>query len=403
MQNESSRQAKDFCQMFCVPFDIFDGLVKLALAKEWYDPTQVDATGQFCSNLELLILGGALHLLGKNSDHHKVSKMTNISKETHRSFFHKWCGWMSSVKDDYIFMPVDNKELKPIEEGYARYGLVGCVGSVDCVHVGWDACPAGDRNAFCGKEKYPSIVYEVICSNDRRILSVTMGFPRTCGDKTIVKNDHAVRSIRAFKIGCNPHQDGTSWLSKEPWSVRTLEGNTKTFHGKYLICDGGYLHWPCLMCGIADASHPGLVELSKVIATVRKDIECVFGSMKKRFEWLKGWSTVLKQQSMDNAFVTCCMLHNLLLSHDGLVHVEGAALAPSTLALAAVADRNTGCEPDNMWVRGEAFAPDENDADDNGDKNDDASPEEEQNWLTRLEALGNHILATQDSRRAMQH
>ena len=138
------------------------------------------------------------------------------------------------------------------------------------------------------------------------------------------------------------------WLAKAPWTIRTLDGNTKTFHGKYLICDGGFLRWPCLVCGVNDASHPGLMELTKVIATVRKDIECVFGIMKKRFEWLKRWSTLRKQVSIDNAFITCCVLHNMILSYDGCLDVVNGGAPPVTTALAAVANTYTRCHADAM-------------------------------------------------------
>ena len=207
------------------------------------------AIGQVCSDLELLVLG-ALHALGKNVDNDQISKLTHISEEVHHLFFLKWCGWMASVSHNYIYMPEDEDKREQIESGYARYGLVGCTGSIDCVHIGWNACPAGDRVSFCGKEKYPSIAYEVICSNGRKILSVTKGFPGTRGDKSIVKVDETVRSLHLFKNGLDPLRDGTSWLAKAPWTIRTLGGNTKTFHGKYLICDGGFLRWPCLVCSV---------------------------------------------------------------------------------------------------------------------------------------------------------
>ena len=48
---------------------------------------------------------------------------------------------MVSVKDEFIFMPEDEDGLRSVSREYARMGLSGCGGSVDVVHIGWDACP----------------------------------------------------------------------------------------------------------------------------------------------------------------------------------------------------------------------------------------------------------------------
>lgn len=54
--------------------------------------------------------------------------------------------------------------------------------------------------------------------------------------------------------------------------------------GVYLICNGGYHEWVCFI-SLHKHQLPGIaLEVwSKVIELVRKDIECVFGIMKKDF------------------------------------------------------------------------------------------------------------------------
>ena len=32
------------------------------------------------------------------------------------------------------------------------------------VHIGWDMCPTQQQNMYKGKEGYPSVAYEVICT-----------------------------------------------------------------------------------------------------------------------------------------------------------------------------------------------------------------------------------------------
>ena len=60
------------------------------------------------------------------------------------------------------------------------------------------------------------------------------------------------------------------------------------------------------------------VRWSKWLESVRKDVECTFGILKKRFKLLKIGMLYQDQQKCDNAFMTCCVLHNMLLTEDGL-------------------------------------------------------------------------------------
>jgi hypothetical protein len=57
---------------------------------------------------------------------------------------------------------------------YIIVGLPGCASSVDCVHVFWDACPPAPLQIRCkGKEKYPTLVFEVVVSHIKKILSIS--------------------------------------------------------------------------------------------------------------------------------------------------------------------------------------------------------------------------------------
>jgi hypothetical protein len=79
-------------------------------------------------------------LLGSGSTNFVVSLNTNLSKEVHRIFlFLGWINQMSSIKDDSIYLPLDETELKQMvyEPGG---GLQGCNGSVTL--AGTDALQA---------------------------------------------------------------------------------------------------------------------------------------------------------------------------------------------------------------------------------------------------------------------
>jgi Plant transposon protein len=52
---------------------------------------------------------------------------------------------------------------------------------------------------------------------------------------------------------------------------------------------------------------------SKWVESVRKDVECTFGILKGRFTILKAPLRYHKLEYMDNVWMTCCALHNMLL------------------------------------------------------------------------------------------
>ena len=81
----------------------------------------------------------------------------------------------------------------------------------------------------------------------------------------------------------------------------------------------------------------------------------VFSILKKRFKFLKNFNVLQTQSGIDNVFVTCCIIHNIQLEHDGYLDRNRT---PSPGGLVEEMQRWNGLE--GMWVR---------DDDDNNDAN----------------------------------
>jgi hypothetical protein len=106
---------------------------------EWHE-YKVDAFGYPVGCLELKLLG-CLNTLGMGTNHFFVGLQTNIGEELHRKFSVEWISLMTSVNHLFIYMPREEIQLKFVVDEYKAMGLPGCVGSVDCAHIGWDLCP----------------------------------------------------------------------------------------------------------------------------------------------------------------------------------------------------------------------------------------------------------------------
>lgn len=199
------------------------------------------------------------------------------------------------------------EEIKFATDCYAAWGLPGCIGSTDCVHIPWDRCPAAWRATFCGAKGHPTIAYEVTCGHNRWIYFTTSGNPGTRNDKTIVREDDFVMKMKDDGL----YQD-------EYFYVCRPDGTYARRKGLWLVVDGGYHRWRVLQCPVSGSSLRPEAEWSHRVCSVRKDVECVFGILKARFRILKLPQAWQKKEHLDNVFSVCCALHNRLLLHDGL-------------------------------------------------------------------------------------
>jgi hypothetical protein len=60
------------------------------------------------------------------------------------------------------------------------------------------------------------------------------------------------------------------------------------------------------------SSEEGERLLSRTIESLRKDIECAFGILKKRWKCLKHPIYLKRKRDVDCIFITCCILSNML-------------------------------------------------------------------------------------------
>jgi hypothetical protein len=236
---------------------------------------------------------------------------------------------MVSIREHYISYPTTQEELDSVMDRYAQNFLPGCGRSVDVVHVNWSNCPAEDSNQVTGKEEFPSLAFEVVTGFDRQSLGVSIAHFGTRNDKQIVRSDETVQLLR------------NSWYQSVEWTLFDEQGNSSEEEGVYLICDGGYIWWPELICPYKHepvTSKKGYFSLK--IESDRKDVECVFGILKKRWKILDYGIRFRSMQFCEKVFTVCCILHNETLtemeSRDCDVSVGRGAPLPG----------------DGIWIRG---------------------------------------------------
>jgi hypothetical protein len=90
------------------------------------------------------------------------------------------------------------------------------------------------------------------------------------------------------------------------------------YKGAWVIVDNGYMNSPTCIPPMKAALTTEEERWSQWLESMRKDVECTFGILKKRWRILKSCVRIRGVENTDKIFRTCCALHNFLLKSDGL-------------------------------------------------------------------------------------
>ena len=269
---------------------------------------QRDAAGRSGVPIGLLLLG-SLRYIGRHCHFDDLQEVTKVDKETHRQFFMCLCAWgRQRLFRKFCSPPSTGDEVGKIENLYAAAGFPGCMGSFDVTHVPLQSLSVNLVNQYKnGKHEYPTKAFQVVVDHTSKVLSVCPGMPGTYNDKTIVKYDDFVLSLSKDSL-----------FHDYKWSYYVNEGQVCVERGVYCIVDGGYVQQPHVMSAFHTTSDDDQIAWSKMLGSLRKDVECFFGRLKKRFTIFHDGVRVHDIERLDDIFFFCCALHNWLHFADGL-------------------------------------------------------------------------------------
>jgi hypothetical protein len=140
--------------------------------------------------------------------------------------------WVATdLYSEYVYPPETKEEIAQAMGPFFALAMNGATGSMDGVHAAWGACPHDDLIHFRNHKGYNSILYNVSCTHDGRIMSVAGGAPGRNNDKFVVKRDLFAQLLRTDPL----------WRSVQV-ELLTNTG-VKRRRGVTLLVDGGYLRW----------------------------------------------------------------------------------------------------------------------------------------------------------------
>lgn len=303
-----------FRRRFRMPFESWQKLVLMLKNDDhfsvWHDGS-TDAFGTRASPIELLSLA-VLRYLGRKCTFDDLEELTFISERTHGRFFQAFIDYGSTILyKAYVISPQTADEAKTHMHEMNLAGFNGAIGSMDASNVIIINCRYGLRQAHLGhKLSKTARTYNIIVNHRRRILASTGGHPSRWNDKTIVLFDEFIQDLRNGKVLCD---------NEFELLERDADGNITSaqYKGVWVQVDNGYLEWSITIPPYKCCSDLKEVRWSQWMESMRKDVECTFGILKKRWTILDKGIEASIIENADKVWLTCCALHNMLLEIDG--------------------------------------------------------------------------------------
>ena len=184
---------------------------------------------------------------------------------------------------------------------YRQHGVIGMIGSLDCMHVFWRLCPVAWQGQQIGKEKKPSIVLEAMADYNLWIWHASFGWAGSLNDINIWDRSPLLKSWL----------DGTfSLFTDFPFSIAG-----RTFEKLFVLVDGIYPELARFVKTFSEPVGQNAKRFSKWQESSRKDIERAFGVLQRKFHIIVRSFEQWYVEDISDIVVSCIVLHNMMVAH----------------------------------------------------------------------------------------
>uniref|UniRef100_A0A388K617 Reverse transcriptase domain-containing protein n=1 Tax=Chara braunii TaxID=69332 RepID=A0A388K617_CHABU len=192
----------------------------------------------------------------------------------------------------------EGRRLQETLDAFERKGFPGCVGVIDCTHR-YIEKPKGARvECFYDRTGGHSIVAQVCCDHEGRILNVFVGCPGAVHDARVLRLSPMYNNVQEGRVIFHS-------------GACTLRDGGEV--GYYLLGDAGYPLLPWIMTLVGGSERTTLQrQYDDFHTAARSIIERCFGR-------LKGvWRNFIKRhicnlKTLTKEFMAVCILHNLMI------------------------------------------------------------------------------------------
>jgi len=289
----------EFKERFRIPHDLFcdfeDEMTTAGVFQKRTDSKSVPPR---------LLLMASFKRIASGAHWATIAECAFVSAPVLRRFFaHKFVPYFASdaYYSKHVHYPKTVDSISATEHAYRAHGLPGCVGSVDVVHMPWDAAPAAiNRMFYNGRKGAATYASVVTVDSDCVVLHATDARPSASSDATLTRDDEYHDALHTNAL-----------YSDYEYELLDASGNTVATKGVYTICDCT-LNTHCAMMAAIDAPTEEEMAWNERVESVSKDVETCFELLKKRFQILRIPSFVRDFEQIKDTWRTCLVLHNIL-------------------------------------------------------------------------------------------
>ena len=225
VDNPQTVEGKRFRRRFRLPHPLYNYLVELCVRYNIFDMKNKSPIP-----IELKVLA-CLRILARDNcaDDIKELSFELLGESTVHSIFKTFVQNMSERVFPKVVKLSKGKQLQSVLDTFAKIGLPGCIGSMDCTRVKWTMCLARHRWTHTGKEGFPTCVFLVIVDHDKRVQYVSCHYKGSCNDVQICQNDPICLAVLSG-------------------ALEDIEYNLYNEFGEIYKCKGGYIlvdWWVC--------------------------------------------------------------------------------------------------------------------------------------------------------------
>jgi Plant transposon protein len=292
---------KQFDRVFRVTRGIVEQIIQLAgNSSEFFTHRQM-ATGEMGIYPEVKVLM-ALKTLAFGCSSAAFMDYFQMGTTSARECVRQLCRIISkspTLRDKYLrkMNRNDAKKVSKLHEN--EFGVPGCIGCLDCMHVYWRNCPVAWQGQYKGKDGSPSIVLEAVADYNTWIWHLSFGFPGTLNDINIWDQSTLLRSFL----------DG-SFVNAVDFVYRVGD---ETFNKLFILVDGIY---PELSRFVKTLSVP-LTRVEKKYAEWQeskwKSIERAFGIAQRKWQVLCRPVENWYEDEIEEIVEACFILHNMMV------------------------------------------------------------------------------------------
>jgi hypothetical protein len=167
------------------------------------------------------------------------------------------------------------------------------------MHWNWKNCATTWKGQYSGHVDGPTMILEVVASEDLWIWHLFFGLPGSLNDINILQRSPLFQRLTS---GTAPPVE--YMVNSHNYSI-----------GYYLV-DGIYSCWATFVKSYSNPQGNKKVHFTKAQGVVRKDVEREFGVLQARFAMMRGSARFLDKDTLWYIMTSTVIMHNMIIENE---------------------------------------------------------------------------------------